>query len=404
MEFTEHAEVYFKSKNVVVTLFPEKNTINFDNLEKLYEFVENECDYWEKCINGSVEQIRVHFNNILNWLKSISNPNTNEYNQPEGNINNIIKYITLNRFPAVFSITSRGKLIKETYMKSSNRGDALCDYLFNNRITSISDFESFKGTIQGFLLNDSELALAAEREAEFEVLSDLHNKYNGKIEESYSKFLEKTKEEDKRLEDLNEATSNLFKQTQDSAKELLENKRTELDNLTSELFELEKTYKEKIALSAPAEYWKELSGAYNKKGNLWTQISIGLSCALITLLTYILYHLPKILTETNNKITYDNIRGTIIFVLIVSTAVYAINLFVKLALSAYHLSRDAKEREQLTYVYLALIKENAIDTTERNIVLQSVFSRADTGLLKGDSSPTLPDGILSQVLKNIGGK
>ena len=87
--------------------------------------------------------------------------------------------------------------------------------------------------------------------------------------------------------------------------------------------------------------------------------------------------------------------------MIVSVAVYIIRLFVKLALSSYHLARDAKEREQLTYVYLALNKEKAIATEERNIVLQSIFSRADTGLLKGDSSPTIPDGVVSQILKNI---
>lgn len=40
---------------------------------------------------------------------------------------------------------------------------------------------------------------------------------------------------------------------------------------------------------------------------------------------------------------------------------------------------------------------------DREIILQSLFSRVDTGLLKGDSSPTMPDGLLGQIVKNIGG-
>lgn len=35
---------------------------------------------------------------------------------------------------------------------------------------------------------------------------------------------------------------------------------------------------------------------------------------------------------------------------------------------------------------------------DRNIVLQSIFSRADTGLLKEDSSPTMPS-IIEKVVK-----
>jgi len=92
-------------------------------------------------------------------------------------------------------------------------------------------------------------------------------------------------------------------------------------------------------------------------------------------------------------------KATIVFALIASILVYFIRLFVKLATSAYHLSRDAYERYQLTYVYLSLLNEKAVKEEERNIVLQSIFSRADTGLLKGDSTPAFPEGVISQLLK-----
>ena len=45
------------------------------------------------------------------------------------------------------------------------------------------------------------------------------------------------------------------------------------------------------------------------------------------------------------------------------------------------LRNSAEEREQLTYVYLSLIKDSAVDEKEKNLIMQSLFSRAETGLL-----------------------
>ena len=64
-----------------------------------------------------------------------------------------------------------------------------------------------------------------------------------------------------------------------------------------------------------------------------------------------------------------------------------------MAFSSFHLARDAEEREQLTYVYLSLIKDSAVDEKEKSLIMQSLFSRAETGLLKGDSGPAMPNDI-----------
>ncbi len=71
--------------------------------------------------------------------------------------------------------------------------------------------------------------------------------------------------------------------------------------------------------------------------------------------------------------------------------------------SSFHLQRDAEEREQLTHVYLALTHEkDELDVEARNIILQALFSRADTGLLGGDSGPTMPG--INEMLKATSGK
>jgi hypothetical protein len=45
------------------------------------------------------------------------------------------------------------------------------------------------------------------------------------------------------------------------------------------------------------------------------------------------------------------------------------------------------EREQLTYAFLALIKEKAIEEADRNIILSGIFSGSDTGPIKGEATP-----------------
>ena len=52
--------------------------------------------------------------------------------------------------------------------------------------------------------------------------------------------------------------------------------------------------------------------------------------------------------------------------------------------------RNAEESEKLTYFYLSLLSENRVDESSRDIILQALFSRTETGLLAGDSTPSMP--------------
>ena len=52
--------------------------------------------------------------------------------------------------------------------------------------------------------------------------------------------------------------------------------------------------------------------------------------------------------------------------------------------------KRSEEREQLTMVYLALLEGDAMTKEDRELILQSLFSRVDTGLLGDDGAPTMP--------------
>ena len=165
--------------------------------------------------------------------------------------------------------------------------------------------------------------------------------------------------------------------------------------------DLENLYREKLRLEAPAEYWKELDAQYSKAGWIWFTISVLLAIGIIATLICTLQYIPNLFSKNSHWI--DIFKNSAIITVITSVSVYILRLFVKMTTSSFHLSRDAKERNKLTYFYLSLIEKKAVTEKERAIILNSLFSRADTGLLKGDSAPTM-SGNITDLANQIGVK
>mgnify|MGYP006143095477 CR=1 FL=1 len=165
--------------------------------------------------------------------------------------------------------------------------------------------------------------------------------------------------------------------------------------------DLERTYEELLRLKKPAEYWS--SRAKTLKAEGWTAVKwlIGLiSFACITL--YLLLWLtPEGMLLSFVTGSAQAIKWSIIYVTFISFLAFGIRALNKIAFSSFHLARDSEEREQLTYVYLSLIKDSAVDEKDKNLIMQSLFSRAETGLLKDDSGPTMPNDITGKI---FGGK
>ena len=172
------------------------------------------------------------------------------------------------------------------------------------------------------------------------------------------------------------------------------------DSANKKISELEHLYTEKLKLSQPAKYWDDIEKDYKFKGTKWLLISCGLSILIVAGLICMILFVPKLFSEELHWI--DNLKNSIILTIITSIAIYMLKLCVKMSMTSYHLSRDAKERSNLSYFYLALIENSAVSDNERGLILNALFSRSDTGLLKGDSSPSMPSNISDLV--NIIGK
>lgn len=100
------------------------------------------------------------------------------------------------------------------------------------------------------------------------------------------------------------------------------------------------------------------------------------------------------------ELKLQTLEGVVLFASVISAFALLVRTFSRLAFSAFHLQRDAEEREQLTHLYLSLSNETEVDVESRRIVLQALFSRSETGLLTNESGPTMPG--MTEVVNLIG--
>ena len=151
--------------------------------------------------------------------------------------------------------------------------------------------------------------------------------------------------------------------------------------------ELEDLYREKLRLAAPATYWAKRARSLSFQGGFWAVLLVIVSIISIAGAGAFFW---AWLHKAPMEFGLPSLQGVALFAATVAGAVFLMRTLSRLAFSAFHLQRDAEEREQLTHLYLALIHEKALDTQARDVVLQALFSRADSGLLSGDHSPTMP--------------
>lgn len=393
MNITPYIQKYFKEQKVEITLYPSKIVKKFKSIEIFIKFFEDECKYWRECNSGNLYQVRQHFQSIYNYL----NRSANSDDESIESLKSAIKNAKVNRGPCIYSQSVEAKLLKKLYDNNQDQADAAFGYMFNKSMVLNNDYNQFLGIMYAYNLQDRDKLSEKTVEAEKQALTDLRDTSSAELQNLSSEFFSQ-------VEEIKAEHASIYEKLKEDQEKLRQDHeqfsidtQSLLDRSEKRVNDLEDLYKEKLRLEAPAKYWQDLNIEYKKSGKSWRDWAVGSGVVFIIFLTIILYKFPATLFE---NFGFNSVKATIIFALIASIGVYIIRFFVMLSTSSYHLARDAHERYQLTYIYLSLLKENAIDTTERSIVLQALFSRADTGLLKGDSSPAFP-GVLEQIIKNV---
>ena len=373
------------------TILPDRQEVTFPDLGGLRGYVQNEIAVWT----------------------NVENTIANKYQSVLGKIEAVAKGSKEGRI-AVGALAEVKKLLQEwavnenginTCIDSRSRlGRYVCD--LKKRYSSVKEFHEYSLLAicvlgypcpkVNFYLHVFNLSLEAARIAKhFACPEDLSER----VEEYRKRLVALTNSADAQQKDYQLRMTKF----DTDIEEFKRKRREELDKEEGEYAErlskadgritaLEAAYSKKLQLEGPALHWKHLSRFYLGWGWGLLISSLLLGGATIGGLLWLLVQADTIVIFNENKLSLSTIRASLILIAAISMAGYLLHLFTKLAISCFHLSRDYRERFQLTNVFLALLREGDVkcDDQVKQIVMQALFSRSDTGLLKGEHSFMMP--------------
>nr|WP_152665000.1 DUF6161 domain-containing protein [Pseudomonas toyotomiensis] len=388
-----------------------KREWEFTNIKELRAFIQKELDFWINSSSSSplnqgntrkhpyfdcINFFQIALDTTSTWEEKLDSWDDQAYRVAYQELHrNSLQHLPPRWIWSGHPFTAQFIDCQTTY--GLQAASAFSSFVIEKKIVDTTTQAGFIGTVIAyeFLLQGSEIA--KRRTGEKKSISQLRN-------------------------NLDSATSSVIRETDElktGFKDWLENKKTELealleeektahttqlgdqrdkfsnymDTCSSRIQELENLYQEKLRLEKPAQYWRDSAKKYGLHGALW---ALALIAAILLGLVYFHDFFTTWLQGKEVNLKLNTLQGVVIFGSIVAVYAFLARTLAKLTFSSFHLMRDAEEREQLTYLYLSLSESGKIDESSRDIILQALFSRSDTGLLSSDSGPTMP-GIVEAI-------
>lgn len=393
--------------------FPHLNyTQTFKGIVAIYEFIRTQYNEWnnlESYISDSFDRSKNYFFNIKSSIEGfignyidydISYLNSIWQSNVRNLINNQSRTVFIFNSPETIFLIGIKKQFPDYF-------EGAYAYIINDISSNLHDRNYFTGVMMGYeyKLKDTSQILdrrKIERLSINKIRTEFET-YLSKSEIELANYFKRFKDEYEKhvldFENIKMDKSNAFEDWFNNS----QSKYSEFYNnaqLTSG--ELENTYEELLRLKKPAEYWNLRSKELKRQG--W--VSLGILIGLVTIGCIMLFSLLWITPDAMLKSFFGDdkssaVRWSIVFITLISFFVFGIRALTRVTFSSFHLARDAEERERLTFVYLAMIKDSSMEKEDRHLIMQSLFSRADTGLLKEDSAPTMPGagGFIGNLVK-----
>jgi hypothetical protein len=373
------------------------------SFSELYDIVITHNEYWSKIDNVIFKQTKHYFKLLMDFFETNYIPN-------------LVELIKINNQRLHSIIQSQIANLEQNNVQLFNKNDVKVSYLLDlleNKIDvdivkhvskiiygEIIDPRAYTTNIQfAFYLSSNFIygrtKLKSYPELDIDLSKDIIEQSNDykinlqtSFEEYHSLLKLKLTEFANEFDKSKTEKENLFNEWYLRTK-------GEFDSFNNDAIDKNKklitTYTEQIKLKKPAEFWETRSQELNKEGNKYLRFLIIAIVICIIPLYFLLWVTPEgMLKSFFSEDKGVALRWTIVFITFISFLVVAVRVFLKLTFSSFHLAKDAEERKHLTIVYLSMIHDSSISSDDRNLILQSLFSRADTGLLKDDSSPTMP--------------
>ena len=389
-------------------------TFKLDKNSLIVDFLTSEKEFWDSKleeVKGSpkdaffkVSTIVDHFINNTSAIfendKELNQGQINVFNQQAKKIQAWMKQNWIYRGHSFID-----PMIK-AYCESHDVGKGFHDFCTSKSISFQSQSIN-KDVFRGYILAANYEALGmsslddkadSEREAFGQLKSELTSKKSELIEsidEIKSEFSLWKNEERKRfrrwLNRMSSDSRTWFEYiTNKSEQAISGHSRTfnSMADVSRERFsEIEEIFRERTRIEGPASYWGVRAKSLGQQGIMWSIVLI-IASWVFALAAGIFFWVW--LSKDPIEFGLVSLQGVALFGTLVAIALFLIKTLAKLAFSSFHLQRDAEEREQLAHVYLSLMNEGVLDDKSRDIVLQALFSRAESGLLSGDSGPSMP--------------
>lgn len=393
-----------------------KNEFSFTQLSDFYEFLIQEKEYWktaseavESAGESAEDRIRYH-NHLSAAIANLEKVMDETDDLTEDQFAERIRHFFQNNIRQFSGgwLWSKSPISRPYVECNKAHGkNAATNFIYlilqDNAYENLQRKDAIIGVISAyeFLMQGSEIV--SRRKSERISLGKLRSELFGKkqeliseiedIKSSHAEWDSDSRLTVSRIQSISKKLAARQRKMQESAFGVM------TERWNKEVRNLEHSYAEKLKLSKPAEYWKESAKRYACHGYCWIA-ALTLSLMLGVWLFYLFF--ITWLQGAELAIELQSLQGLVLFGTGAAVYAYFVRVLSKLVFSSFHLMRDAQEREQLTYLYLALSRETAVDEASRQIVLQALFSRSETGLLAQEHGPTMPS-VADGLRKAMGG-
>lgn len=380
-----------------------EKVFQFDTLEVLVDFIKTELQFWKNRANKQQEE------------SLFVNPYLNFYNNFQSALDIIESWNPDLETLEITAFADQVERLNRHYLNNINRqwlwsghvfiepwlksyklsqasGEAFIQAIVKKVTPNTAQYDHMQGYILAyeFLMQD-ESQLTQRRHAEKATFSSIRQQLISKKDELISEVSEYQIEIDKwktkTIEETQDWHDGHIQHVEETSIKHSKDFQDRISAWTAKVADLETLYQEKLRFGSSASYWALSAKKFRKQGFYWT-LALVLTAAVAIL--YLSNFFISWLQGYETAIKLNSIQGVILFASILSAFAILIRTFSKLTFSAFHLQRDAEEREQLTHLYLALGNETEVDADSRKIILQSLFSRSETGLLANESGPMMP--------------
>lgn len=265
---SKELEEMFKSRNVEITFYPDKVTKKFKTFRSFYTCINEETEFWLKYRNDTnLSNIYGHFAYVLNAL-NMALSSTSSQHMAE-NIDSAINNANIRRFPCVYSFTGLANKL-ETLVNQNVNARIIQGFMIyleqgifhpGDRDLLLGEMDAYR-TLYPYCasedLNEQTNGLNALKETLLRETEEFRSRYettSNSIEDEYKIFTD---------------TMRNWKDKEESSYQQFRNERA------SELKNLEETYREKLKLEAPVQYWID-----SKDQNLTRQLGMLEDCSEI---------------------------------------------------------------------------------------------------------------------------